>query len=223
MHQNNNLNMWKDLSMADKAKFINVAVNNNITDLASIEKAYNSFAEGGDTTLPNSTIPNDFNSQINHAIDFGKWANSDTGKKILPVVEYVRQAQLEAQLHPERYASAMSLLGGAIGMIPTPFTWGLGALMQIPDLIYDTRDYLSNRDMSSASSLAADGAGYLPYVGAQAISTLDDYLGTKGTNIYDYITNAGKKFGPWDYWRYGLPYKLPEVTVTPTKNKKHSK
>lgn len=41
--------MWKDLSMADRAKVIQLAVKSGIMDLNRIHKAYNSFARGGYT------------------------------------------------------------------------------------------------------------------------------------------------------------------------------
>ena len=39
--------MWKDLSLKEKAAFMQVAVNNGIYDLKDIQQYYNTFAEGG--------------------------------------------------------------------------------------------------------------------------------------------------------------------------------
>lgn len=39
---------WDDLSMADRAKYIKLAVDNGVTDLSHIREAYNKHAEGGD-------------------------------------------------------------------------------------------------------------------------------------------------------------------------------
>ena len=39
--------MWHELSQAEKAEIIKVAVKNNITDLKTIRQKYNEFAEGG--------------------------------------------------------------------------------------------------------------------------------------------------------------------------------
>ena len=39
--------MWNDLSMADRAKYIALGVQNGITSLDNIREAYNSYAEGG--------------------------------------------------------------------------------------------------------------------------------------------------------------------------------
>ena len=41
------MNRWDKLSMADRAKYIKLAVENGITELAEIRKTYNSYAEGG--------------------------------------------------------------------------------------------------------------------------------------------------------------------------------
>ena len=40
--------MWQDLTLSDKARMIQLAVNSGITDLATIQQVYNTFAEGGD-------------------------------------------------------------------------------------------------------------------------------------------------------------------------------
>lgn len=39
--------MWNKLSMADRANYIKVAVQNGVTDLDNIRETYNSFAKGG--------------------------------------------------------------------------------------------------------------------------------------------------------------------------------
>lgn len=41
------MNRWDKLSMADRAKYIKLAVENGITELSEIRKTYNSYAEGG--------------------------------------------------------------------------------------------------------------------------------------------------------------------------------
>ena len=38
--------MWKDLSLKEKAAFMQAAVNNGIYDLQDIQQHYNKFAEG---------------------------------------------------------------------------------------------------------------------------------------------------------------------------------
>ena len=39
--------MWQDLELSDKARMIDMAVKSGITDLATIQEVYNTFAEGG--------------------------------------------------------------------------------------------------------------------------------------------------------------------------------
>ena len=38
---------WNNLSMADRAAYIKLGVENGITDLNTIRNAYNEFAKGG--------------------------------------------------------------------------------------------------------------------------------------------------------------------------------
>ena len=47
--------MWNDLSMADKAKYIKLAVQNKVTSLSDIIDTYNVYANGGNTE---NNIPN---------------------------------------------------------------------------------------------------------------------------------------------------------------------
>lgn len=39
--------MWKDLSMAQRAKYIKLGIDNNVVDLDEIRNTYNRFADGG--------------------------------------------------------------------------------------------------------------------------------------------------------------------------------
>ncbi len=41
--------MWNKLTMAERAKYIQLAIQNGITDLNTIRRSYNSFARGGYT------------------------------------------------------------------------------------------------------------------------------------------------------------------------------
>ena len=41
------MNEWNKLSMADRAAYIKLGIDNGITDLATIRDTYNKFAEGG--------------------------------------------------------------------------------------------------------------------------------------------------------------------------------
>ena len=49
--------MWNDLSMADRAKYIKLAVQNKVTSLSDIIDTYNVYANGGNTenNIPNKT------------------------------------------------------------------------------------------------------------------------------------------------------------------------
>ena len=39
--------MWQDLTLSDKARMMQLAVESGITDLRTIQEVYNTFAEGG--------------------------------------------------------------------------------------------------------------------------------------------------------------------------------
>ena len=45
------MSTWDKLSMADRAKYIKLAVQNGITSLGDIREAYNKYAEGGPTAV----------------------------------------------------------------------------------------------------------------------------------------------------------------------------
>ncbi len=127
--------MWKDLSMKDKAKFIKVAINNDITDLASIEKAYNSFAEGGnvnqDYDVPYNIPISDINTPDNNpqkGVTFGKFANSYLGHRVLPYVHTWRKMRgwEKGEVTPREFASFCALIGDGLSLIPGGQTVGAG-------------------------------------------------------------------------------------------------
>lgn len=64
---------WNDLSMADRARYIQLGVSNGVTDLSSIRATYNSYAEGGSIIkgVMNALASGDFQSlrrQLNRVI-----------------------------------------------------------------------------------------------------------------------------------------------------------
>lgn len=48
--------MWKDLTLSDKARMIQLAVKSGITDLNTIQQVYNTFAEGGELKEPKKPL-----------------------------------------------------------------------------------------------------------------------------------------------------------------------
>ena len=42
------MNEWNKLSMTDRAAYIKLGIDNDITDLATIRDTYNKFTEGGE-------------------------------------------------------------------------------------------------------------------------------------------------------------------------------
>lgn len=47
---------WDKLSMAERAKYIQLGVSNGITDLNAIRKAYNKYQDGGNLEINESNI-----------------------------------------------------------------------------------------------------------------------------------------------------------------------
>lgn len=78
--------MWNDLSMADKAKYIKLAVQNKVTSLSDIIDTYNIYAEGGPysagnmvTAIKRSTAKEEDLGKPKHNYDFTqseKWADA---------------------------------------------------------------------------------------------------------------------------------------------------
>lgn len=78
--------MWNDLSMADRAKYIKLAVQNKVTSLSDIIDTYNIYAEGGPysagnmvATIKRSTEKEEDLGKPKHNYDFtqsDKWADA---------------------------------------------------------------------------------------------------------------------------------------------------
>lgn len=197
--------MWKDLSMTEKSKFMRVALDNGISTLDDIHKAYNKFAEGGstdgnpysglDVQTPNLGIQKD----LQQGFDIGQ-AYKDNWL-FRNAVDY--SDALRGLKGPEAQASAEALIGAAFSSVPTPFTKAIGAAMQARDLYYEGKAVYNNPNFSTMSSLASDIIGLIGGGVQKAafriplglVSTLDDYLGTKNSNIYDEVAKRSKQIG----------------------------
>lgn len=237
--------MWNDLSMADKAKLISVAVQNGITNLNDIQTAYNTFAEGGSTVNPGSpdgigsldgiVSPSDINmSNINkdtqRGVDFGKFANSYWGQRIIPVLDIMHAMQTKKKLSTREQVGITALLGDGISTVAP----GAGSIVALPlqagDIYYDHLDYYKalykklftkNNNtwddvLEAKVSAAADVLGLLPYAPAQAVNTADDFLQLSGNSLYRDLKN--KYIAPWFPLGHWLnPYQLGEAHVNTTK------
>ena len=85
------MNEWNKLSMADRAAYIKLGIDNGITDLATIRDTYNKFAEGGyydnkttEVTLPEivvtpSEVQKEYKLKVRPFLD--KKAALDIGKR----------------------------------------------------------------------------------------------------------------------------------------------
>lgn len=230
--------MWNDLSMADKAKLISVAVQNGITNLNDIQTAYNTFAEGGSTVNPGSpdgiVSPSDINmSTINKdaqwGVDFGKFAKSTAGKIVLPIAEWMRKRELESQMMTLRQrASNMAMMGNMVSMVPG--LQGIGLALSLPDLLYDGYDLITalrnnNPDAKwrHGISLGADALGFIPGVTTNLINATDDTLQANGSSTYDFLKQGLQGWNSWDKTRKGLGFPNTKIgqSITKKYNKKH--
>ena len=236
--------MWNNLSMADKAKLISVAVQNGITNLNDIQTAYNTFAEGGSTENPGPldgvVAPSDINvsdieKQSQWAVDFGNFAKSTAGKIALPIVEWMRERELKQQMMTMRQrASNMAMAGNMIGMVPG--LQGIGLALSLPDLLYDGYDLATalrynNPDAKwrHGISLGADLLGFIPGVTTNLINATDDVLQAKGSNTYDYLKQGVQGlqgvqgWNTWNTARKGFGFSNTQRGASAPKktNKKH--
>lgn len=58
-----------------------------------------------------------------------------------------------------RIASGASVIGNTLAMFPSPYTYGAGILLQIPDIIYDIQDFKDNPNAVNAIHLGLDFLG----------------------------------------------------------------
>lgn len=210
--------MWNNLTMAEKAKLIDVAVQNGIYNLNDIQSAYNTFAEGGDTESPGPldgvVSPSDIdvssiNKSAQSAVNFGKYANSTLGRITLPALDWIRKKQIEQQLMTLRErASNMAMAGNIFSTIPG--LQGVGLALSLPDLLYDGYDLvtaLRHNDPDAkwrhGISLGADLLGFIPGVTTNLINATDDVLQTNGSSTYDYLKGGVQK---WNTARKGLGF-----------------
>ena len=125
----------------------------------------------------------------------------------LPETQVARDAQYQTEStldfdekweNAQRMAAGASVVGSTLQMIPTPWTIGLGMMLQVPDLAFDIytakEAYRNGQDPTSAmSSLAFDAAGMLPGY-ASLVGVPDDVSSAvTGKNLYDNLQGTEEK------------------------------
>lgn len=88
-----------------------------------------------------------------------------------------------------RMAPAMSAIGGGIALIPHPAAKAIGLGLQIPDIYYDTKDFINNPSLKNGIHLGLDAVQFVPgltkFVG-------DDILGIPGMIDDGYTAITGR-------------------------------
>lgn len=147
--------MWKDLSMAERAKYIKIGIDNNISDINEISRTYNRYADGGykawkekakqwregiDIDSPNPTYDYEgfFNEDPQRAWDMINIPDSEehfTDKYKLPNHPTFSDESIYST--PPTLGGHWSELNGKGFYIPSKYTG-------TPERLDSTRDYLMN-------------------------------------------------------------------------------
>lgn len=114
------------------------------------------------------------------------------------IYEYNRS---HAEARSRKIASTTSAIGGVISLIPHPATRIIGGLMQIPDIIYDTKDFVNDHSLKNGIHLGLDGFQFIPgltkYMGDDVLSIpgiIDNgYTGVTGRDGLEDIQGVKKK------------------------------
>lgn len=160
------MNEWNKLSMADRAAYIKLSIDNGITDLATIRDTYNKFAEGG----PKDNNTNEEETYFELTADDWK----DVGLGMIPVVGTYRDFQ--TFMEDPTLVNGLGLGISAVTDAATLF--GVGALAKGSKALY--KAYKAKKAVSTARQLAAK----------QATKT---YKQTKLARITDTATNKQVK------------------------------
>ena len=122
------MNEWNKLSMADRAAYIKLGIDNGITDLATIRDTYNKFAEGGyydnktiEVTLPEivvtpSEVQKEYKLKVRPFLD--KKAALDIGKSFDYLPKQSLDSQMKAFIDIHQYAGKPHLKGIQSPILP---------------------------------------------------------------------------------------------------------
>lgn len=194
------MNRWDKLSMADRAKYIKLAVENGITELAEIRNTYNSYAEGGFTSGANVNAIYEAASEVEelgyptHKYDFTqseKWADAHG---YFPDKRGHRDDRVKKPAHPTH---------------PSRGTWN-GDSFHLTELGMKDPNYImfgmADGGQDPQATLYYDGAVVLP----------EFTVTPKGNYIHNSYDNLNIKFAEGgDLGSSKHPVTLPELVVTP--------
>lgn len=103
--------------------------------------------------------------------------------------DYYGNAYARKEARNRRIAAGMSVTGGLVALIPHPAAKGIGAAMQVPDIYYDTKDFIDNPNIINGIHLGLDGLQFIP--GLTNVVN-DDILGIPGIIDDGYTAITGR-------------------------------
>lgn len=99
---------WNDLSMADRATYIKLMVENGIYDLSSIRTIYNSFAMGGPKSTKNTSVPErrswETEEEYERRMSSYSMASAERSKEKIEELRRERQQYLQTEEGKRRQA-----------------------------------------------------------------------------------------------------------------------
>lgn len=137
--------MWNKLSMADRAKYIQLGIQNGVTDLSTIRNIYNTYAGGG---------------QINKFEDGGE-TDSYSPETLAGWVTSLFTDDVSKITAADIASSAFNIGADAIPVVGNI----AGAIVSAGDAIYNTGKFIANPSLSQLAETGMSYAGILPGVG----------------------------------------------------------
>ena len=137
--------MWSDLSMAERAKYIQLGIQNGVTDLSTIRNVYNTYARGG---------------QINKFEDGGK-TDSYSPETLAGWVTSLFTDDARKVISADIASSSLNLGADAIPVIGNV----VGAIVSAGDAIYNTGKLIADPSLGQLAETGLSYAGILPGVG----------------------------------------------------------
>lgn len=140
--------MWNKLSMADRAKYIQLGVQNGITSLDVIRDTYNSYAEGG---------------LVNRFDEGGEVENEKYTPATLAgwITQLVTGDDSKAA-YTDIGSSAINTGADAIPIVGN----AIGAVISIGDALYDTGKFIFDPSLENATDVGSSLLGIIPGVGS---------------------------------------------------------
>lgn len=186
---------WNDLSMADRAKYIGMAVANGVTDINNIKSTYNSYAEGGD--MEEQLPPGEITREEAYGNDrIGGIKGAFQALKGL-VTHSPRDLAYAAIASPRFRTEGWTTTSSGVGRSPEDIVYGL---RNIDDILASRGEQY--RDLSSL---------YLYGNDKKQFEEAED-LRYRGPNLSPQIMQGGRNPGDIKVYRGEIPVTEEEIT-----------